>query len=271
MWSGGPGQIAGEAVKGAQSYYCLNGKESKDIRTIDARGKNSNNKPAKMIRTNDARDNTTSPSAIVCGWYYNDLQQGPFDMIADGFWHNLDEGRIMTSVRVYDPCGICMVFKDRNAQGDVVWSGGPGQTAGLQVKGAQSYYCYYRKAEDQGKVSTTTAAPIHPRDDPYPSASAIIRTIPILPNPTIPPRAPQFPCGSLGTVDKDGKMDQLPTWSDQQYYVPDGSMITWFDNVYCSLCGVFESREADANLLWNDGPGKNVTVKGGHSYFCYGL
>jgi hypothetical protein len=270
MWSGGPEQLAGEKVKGAQSYYCLSGKESNDFSTIDAGGKYSNDKPAKVIRTIDAHNNIPSAAAPVCGLYYNDLQQGPFEMTADGFYHNLDEGRGMTSVRVFEPCGICMVFRNRNAQGDM-WSGGPGQSAGLQVAGAQSYYCYYRPKEDQHEVPAPTAAPMLPREDPTQEAPTTMTTITTLPNPTIPPRAPQFPCGSLGTVDKDGKLNQLPTWSDQLYYVSNNSVITWFNNVYCSFCAVFDACEADRNMLWSEEVEMNVTVKGGRSYFCHGL
>jgi hypothetical protein len=121
-----------------------------------------------------------------------------------------------------------------------MWSGGPSEHAGLAVKGGQSYYCIYGKHSSL-EAPTTTVAPIGARAIPDPlSSAAPVTTIPILPNPTIPPSAPQFPCGSLGTVDKEGKTDQLPLWPDQQYYVEDGSSITWFSNEYCALCGVFK-------------------------------
>jgi hypothetical protein len=133
---------------------------------------------------------------------------------------------------------------------------------------AQSYYCIY--GEDSNE------APKLPRED-LPTTtlpSGPLSTLPIQPNPTIPPRAPQFPCGSLGTVTKDGKMDYLPTYSDVQYYVPDGSEITWFENEYCAMCAVFKSREEDAEMIWNDwsdeGARGNVIIKGGRSYFCLG-
>jgi hypothetical protein len=248
LWSGGPGQDSGGKAKGAQSYYCLSSKENpKDL-------------PA-GIKTIEAR--ATSAPAIACGQYFNTAQQGPFDLLANGTWENLALGTGMSSMRV-DSCGICMVFKNRNAQGDTVWSGGPGQTASGSVKDAQSYYCIY--GEDS----------ILPREDPTTTLpSGPLSTLPIQPNPTIPPRAPQFPCGSLGTVTKDGKMDYLPTYSDVQYYVPDDSEITWFENEYCAMCAVFKSREKDAEMIWNDwsdgeGARKNVTIKGGRSYFCLG-
>jgi hypothetical protein len=32
------------------------------------------------------------------------------------------------------------------------------------------------------------------------------------------------------------------------------------------------SHDADADMIWNDGPVVNTSdVKGGHSYFCYGV
>jgi hypothetical protein len=254
LWSGGPGQDSGGKAKGAQSYFCLSGKEDpKDL-------------PA-GIKSIEARATLPRAPAIACGQYYNTAQQGPFDLLANGAWENLAPGTGMSSIRV-DNCGICMVFKERNAQGDTVWSGGPGQTASGSVKDAQSYYCIYGQ--------DSNAAPKLPRED-LPTTtlpSGPLSTLPIQPNPTIPPRAPQFPCGSLGTVTKDGKMDYLPTYSDVQYYVPDGSEITWFENEYCAMCAVFKSREEDAEMIWNDwsdeGARGNVIIKGGRSYFCLG-
>jgi hypothetical protein len=106
-----------------------------------------------------------------------------------------------------------------------MWSGGPAQTAGLQVSGAQSYFCIYGKESAVPHPTTVTPIMARATEDPVGTATSH-STIPVLPNPTVPPRAPQSPCGSLGTIDKQGNTDQLPTYSDQQYYVEDGSIIT---------------------------------------------
>ncbi|XPS97463.1 hypothetical protein M3J09_006691 [Ascochyta lentis] len=37
-------------------------------------------------------------------------------------------------------CGVCVVFKNNDCQGDVVYSGGPG-AGSFDAKGARSYYC----------------------------------------------------------------------------------------------------------------------------------
>jgi hypothetical protein len=171
LWSGGPGQDSGGKAKGAQSYYCLSGKgDPKDL-------------PA-GIKTVESR--ATHAPAIACGQYFNTAQQGPFDLLANGAWENLAPGTGMSSIRV-DSCGICMVFKGRNAQGDTVWSGGPGQTASGSVKDAQSYYCIYGE--------NSNAAPKLPRED-LPTTtlpSGTLSAVSIQPNPTIPPRAPPIP------------------------------------------------------------------------------
>jgi hypothetical protein len=107
LWSGGPGQDSEGHVRGAHSYYCIYGKSPSEaaemIKNIPSR------KAAETVKAVGARD-TPPTTKIACGQYYNNEEQGPFDLFADGHYENLATGTSMSSVRV-DSCGICIVFR----------------------------------------------------------------------------------------------------------------------------------------------------------------
>jgi hypothetical protein len=111
LWSGGPGQNSEGHVRGAQSYYCIYGKlpsaAAEMIKNIP--GRKAITEAAETVEAVGARD-TPPTTKIACGQYYNNEQQGPFDLLANGNYENLALGTSMTSVRV-DSCGICIVFR----------------------------------------------------------------------------------------------------------------------------------------------------------------
>jgi hypothetical protein len=110
LWFGGPGSNSEGKVRGAQSYYCVFGKSPAEEAEIIANLRARNTvgvEAAKLIRTTDTRD-----TQVTCGRYetFSSIQ-GPYEMVADGFWHNLPLGETMKNVRVEAPCGICMMFR----------------------------------------------------------------------------------------------------------------------------------------------------------------
>jgi hypothetical protein len=110
LWSGGPGQGSQGKVRGAQSYFCIFGKSPAEELEIIANLRARNIigiEAAKPVRTIGIRN-----AQVTCGRYETTTSiTGPYEMVADGFWHNLPLGEIMKNIRVEAPCGICMVFR----------------------------------------------------------------------------------------------------------------------------------------------------------------
>jgi hypothetical protein len=92
LWSGGPGQDSGGTVRGAQSYYCIYGKSPEEAAEIieNLPGRKTAGEASEALKTIIARDTPAPTLNISCGVYYNNLQQGPFDLFANGFYENLD-------------------------------------------------------------------------------------------------------------------------------------------------------------------------------------
>jgi hypothetical protein len=131
LWSGGPGQDSGGTVRGAQSYYCIYGRQAGEVtdqiknfpgHTVygtptgeaawiikNTTGHNAVAEAAETVKAVGACDTPTT-TKVACGQYYNNQQQGPFDLFANGNYENLALGTTMTSARV-DSCGICIVFR----------------------------------------------------------------------------------------------------------------------------------------------------------------
>ncbi|KAH7069083.1 hypothetical protein BKA63DRAFT_100934 [Paraphoma chrysanthemicola] len=95
---------------------------------------------------NQARDEVPAEQAdsvqrLRCGDYYLIEEEAVMPLYANGHYENVEGSVHMASI-VNLNCGFCIVFRERDAKGDVLWSGGPDPKGTQQVRGGQSYYCY---------------------------------------------------------------------------------------------------------------------------------
>jgi hypothetical protein len=103
---------------------------------------------------------------------------------------------------------------ERDAQGDILWSGGPGQSDGGKARGGQSYYCIY------GKMSATESA-------------EFVKTVR-----SLNARSPTIGCGNYMDNREVGPKDLLATENYQNLEL--NTYMTSINNVSCGICMVFK-------------------------------
>ncbi|KAH3941971.1 hypothetical protein HBI56_063520 [Parastagonospora nodorum] len=179
-----------------------------------------------------------------CGYYWKIEKDGRMPAYANGHYENIEGSTHMNSFD-NDNCGVCMVFRERDAQGDILWSGGPGQGATDKVRGGQSYYCIDRSlpprvgATDSDKVVST-------RD----------------------PISPMRICGNYWD---DRHQHPQDAFANGHYENVEINTVMWgFNNFDCGICMVFAGRDVQGDQLWWGGPGTSISkqVKGAQSYYC---
>ncbi|KAH7088824.1 hypothetical protein FB567DRAFT_318862 [Paraphoma chrysanthemicola] len=100
--------------------------------------------PADAIQTSNEipTEQSDSTQRLRCGDYYLiEEEEAVMPLYANGHYENV-EGSVHMAVLFNLNCVFCIVFRERDAKGDVLWSGGPDPNGTQQVRGGQSYYCY---------------------------------------------------------------------------------------------------------------------------------
>ncbi|KAF1919955.1 hypothetical protein BDU57DRAFT_536887 [Ampelomyces quisqualis] len=222
LWSGGPGQGSATQVKGGQSYFCIFGQKSLERSITEPRA-----------------------PATQCGQFQKIEEEGPMPLYANGHYENLEEATHMITI-INQSCGICMVFKERDAQGDIMWSGGPGQEALQQVRGGQSYFCIYgKKSVDEAVEAINNLRAVNDERD----TSAA--------------------CGTYTDKVADHPLELLVNGKTYENVALGTHMIS-ISNISCGICMVFKGRDATGEITWSGGPGQGAgkEVLGSQSYFC---
>ncbi|KAF2027698.1 hypothetical protein EK21DRAFT_114633 [Setomelanomma holmii] len=148
VYAATPGpRIDGKFIASAQSYFCYQSLKSvDDVAEAATMMGIATTASALQPRDDNTRDvvkpgDTAFTQQPTCGTYMLIEEEAVMPLYASGHYENVEEAVHMLAATDL-ACGFCIFFAGRDAQGDVLYSGGPDPAGTTAVRGAQSYYCY---------------------------------------------------------------------------------------------------------------------------------